>query len=115
MLYSYDEIEPVKLKSKLSVYLSGPMSGIENHNFPAFNAEAIRLRSCGYTVVNPAEINPLGTKTWEECLREDIKALASCDSVAMLPGWEHSTGAHLEMHIAHRLKMQIFLDSRELK
>lgn len=29
------------------LYLSGPMSGIEDNNFPAFHAEAARLRAPG--------------------------------------------------------------------
>lgn len=27
------------------IYISGPMSGMPEHNFPAFNAEAARLRA----------------------------------------------------------------------
>ncbi len=38
------------------LYLSGPMSGIKDNNFPVFHAEAARLRALGYTVVSPAEI-----------------------------------------------------------
>lgn len=91
----------------MRVYLSGPMSGILEHNFPAFNAEAARLRGMGLEVVNPAEINPGGEKSWEECLRADIKALCDCDAIALLPGWEQSNGAHLELHIAHRLGLEI--------
>lgn len=90
-----------------TIYLSGPMSGMPEFNFPAFHAEAARLRALGYKVVNPAEINVDGDKSWEECLRADIKALCDCDAVALLPGWENSKGAHLEVHIAHRLGLQI--------
>ncbi|MGE5607641.1 MAG: DUF4406 domain-containing protein, partial [Bacillota bacterium] len=37
------------------LYLSGPMSGLPEHNIPAFNAAAARLRRLGFCVVNPAE------------------------------------------------------------
>lgn len=94
------------------IYLSGPMSGIENHNFPAFNAEAARLRALGYSVINPAEVNPDTSMSWHECLRVDIKLLCDCDMLALLPGWEHSNGAHLELHIAHRLGMYITSSER---
>ncbi len=89
------------------VYLSGPMTGLPDLNFPAFNAAAFRLRTQGLDVVNPAEINPDAALTWEQCMRADIKALCECDVIALLPGWEGSKGAHLEVHIAHRLGIKV--------
>ena len=91
------------------IYLSGPMSGLPEHNFPAFNAEAARLRALGYDVVNPVDINPDPGKSWHECLRADLAALLTCDTLALLPGWQGSTGAHLEMHVAHRIAMPIVI------
>jgi hypothetical protein len=89
------------------VYLSGPMTGLPELNFPAFHAEADRLRGLGYDVVNPAEINPDASMPWSECMRADIKALCDCDVIALLPGWGASSGAHLELHIAHRIGLQV--------
>jgi hypothetical protein len=83
------------------------MTGISDLNFPAFNAEAERLRSLGFDVVNPAEVNPDAEASWHECMRKDIAALVTCDMLALLPGWERSRGAHLEMHIAHRVGIEI--------
>lgn len=90
------------------IYLSGPMTGIPDFNRPAFNTEAARLRALGYDVVNPAEINPTEAQlNWHECLRNDLSALLSCDTIAMLDGWMNSNGAHLEMHVAHRIGIKI--------
>jgi hypothetical protein len=83
------------------------MSGLPELNFPAFHAAAATLRAKGLEVVNPAEINPDSSMPWEQCMKADIKALCDCDALVMLPGWERSKGAHLEVHIAHRLGMQI--------
>lgn len=91
----------------MKVYISGPMTGIDNLNFPTFNRAAATLRALGVDAVNPAEINPDSAMSWEQCMRADIKALCDCDTVAMLPGWERSKGAHLEVHIAHRLGMRV--------
>jgi hypothetical protein len=88
------------------VYISGPMTGIKDHNFPAFFEAAADLRTMGFSVINPAEINHIG-KPYNDCLKEDIKALCDCDVIALLPGWEHSNGAHLELHIAHRIGIKI--------
>lgn len=91
------------------IYLSGPMTGILDFNFPAFRAEACRLRALGYDVVNPAEINPDPSADWHTCMRRDLAALLTCDALALLDGWQTSAGAHLEMHVAHRVGMEIVI------
>lgn len=96
------------------VYISGPMTGLPDLNFPAFHAAASQLRGLGLDPVNPADINPDSGMTWAACMRADIKALCDCDALALLPGWEASRGAHLELHLAHRLEMKVvFLDRPE--
>jgi hypothetical protein len=92
-----------------TIYVSGPMTGCKDLNFPAFHAAARLLRDMGHTVINPAEINPDTTMPWEQCMRADIKALCDCDAIYLLPGWERSKGAHLELHIAHRIGMEVML------
>lgn len=39
------------------IYISGPMTGLPDFNFPAFHDAAARLRERGHEVANPAEIN----------------------------------------------------------
>ena len=90
-------------------YLAGPMSNLPELNFPAFHAEAARLRAAGHHVVNPAEVNPDHTMPWAECLRRDIPELLTCDGIALLPGWEASRGAKLEHHIATALGMRVVM------
>jgi nucleoside 2-deoxyribosyltransferase len=90
------------------IYIAGPMSGYENHNFPAFAAKAAHLRLKGFEVISPAEINPDTKMAWADCMRADIKELVSCQAIALLPGWEKSNGATLERHIAERLEMKIY-------
>lgn len=89
------------------VYLSGPMTGLPALNFPAFHSAADALRARGWTVISPAEINPDGAITWHEAMRNDIRALCDCTHLALLPGWEDSQGAHLEVHLAHRLGIRV--------
>lgn len=83
------------------------MTGLPEFNFPAFHAAARKLRELGYEVANPAEINSETGGDWHYYLRADIKALCDCDTLALLPGWEGSKGAHLELHVAHRLGMEV--------
>ena len=91
------------------LYISGAMSGMPDLNFPLFNSEAARLRALGYDVVNPAELNPDPSTSWHQCMRTDLKALLDCDTIALLPQWQKSAGAHLEMHIAHRVGIDIVI------
>ena len=94
---------------KRRCYVAGPMTGKKDLNFPAFNAEAARLRQEGWEVLNPAEINPDHSKSWEACMRSDLAALVTCDAISLLPGWENSKGATLEHHVAQRLGLEVFL------
>lgn len=96
------------------LYLAGPMTGIADLNFPLFHAEAARLRSLGYDIINPAELNGGADELvacakmtpeelavhWLYCMRRDVVAVASCDGIALLPGWERSRGANVERTLA---------------
>lgn len=94
------------------IYLSGPMTGLPDLNFPAFAAMTTSLREGGHTVTNPAELNPDGG-SWNDCMRRDIAALMDCDTVATLPDWENSKGAKLEVLIAEKLGMRV-LNAKDL-
>jgi len=91
------------------IYLSGPMTGLPDLNYPAFHAEAARLRSLGYRVVNPAELNTDPNKSWHECMKVDIKALCDCDVIALLPAYESSRGARLESEVAENLGLTVVM------
>jgi hypothetical protein len=86
------------------------MSGLPDLNFPAFHAEADRLRMLGHEVINPAEINADPSKGWNDCMRADIRELVTCDAIRLLPGWKKSRGATLEHHIATTLGMAVHAD-----
>lgn len=88
------------------IYIAGPMTGFPDHNFPAFNAMADKLRSEGWVVVNPAEINAAYGPEYDikyRCtwMRNDIQALLTCSHIMLLEGFEYSTGARLEAQVAH--------------
>jgi len=96
------------------VYLSGPMTGYAEFNFPTFNAAAAALRAEGWSVVNPADHGLVDGAGWGDYLRHDIAKIAGCESIALLPGWSKSKGAQLEVHIANALEMPIrYLDGAE--
>ena len=105
----WTENEPVRLPHARTgrVYLAGPMTGISELNFPAFNQEAERLRAEGLQVLNPADHGIVDGADWADYLRHDIAGLASCERIHLLRGWTKSKGACLEMTIAKALGMTV--------
>lgn len=111
----------------MRIYLAGPMTGIPHFNYPAFNAAAASLRGDGHTVFSPAEhdfemhgkdiSNPEGSAEQAErdhgfSRRDALKADLSwiCDNaeaIALLPGWQRSTGAQTERALAVALGLKI--------
>lgn len=99
------------------VYIAGPMSHYAGHNFEAFNVAAYSLAIAGFEVMNPVDINPDASTPWSACLKQDLPRLLDCEAVAVLPGWELSRGACLEVHVAKAvgiptLPINVFLEGR---
>lgn len=106
--------------SKPKYYLAGPMSGIPKFNFPAFFAAATHLREFGWDIISPAEMDDeadkgialksvdgsiadhtaMSGKTWGDFLSRDVKIVADqVVGLVLLPGWEKSRGARLEVFV----------------
>lgn len=111
----------------MKIYLSGPMSGIPQFNLPAFEEATAELRRRGHEVISPIEedirsgldkndllksdgtMNSF-TQTWGECLARDVRTLADggIEELWVLPRWERSKGARLEVFLALLLGVRIF-------
>lgn len=94
------------------LYISGPMSGHPDFNYPAFEDAAQRLRAAGYDVVSPHELDgeagvdltkPFTHEDRIAALKRDLVAVLDCDGVATLPGWMGSTGAFAEVAAARSI------------
>ena len=92
----------------MRVYIAGPMTGLPNSNYPAFNAMAARLRALGHHVENPAENPEPPCKSWRGYMRMAIAQLVTCDAVALLPGWGASKGAKIEERLAVDLSLNVY-------
>lgn len=88
------------------LYVAGPMTGYDECNYPLFNQTAESLRAYGYEVENPAEAT-IKAAHYVDFLRADLQALLTCHGVALLDGWEHSTGARNEAMVAGVLRMPV--------
>lgn len=84
----------------MKVYLSGPMRGHRDLNFPAFHKYAKKLRRMGHTVISPAEMG-LPQDDVGLCLAVDLLILCTwAEAIAMMPEWATSGGALAELAAA---------------
>lgn len=109
------------------VYIAGPMRGYPEFNFAAFDAAKKRGAAKGFECISPADLDrasgfdATGLRGADEefprdqlleALRRDFDALAECDAIALLPGWENSRGAIMELMWADLLRLEV-LDARD--
>lgn len=95
---------PPALNRSLTYYLSGPMSGYENFNYPAFHTAKEFLELCGLSIESP-HTNPwpqnhqnMSAETlWQHMMRLCVMQMESCDGIILLRGWAHSRGARIEL------------------
>jgi hypothetical protein len=112
-----------------SAYLSGPMTGLAEQNYPEFFAFEERWSAAGWQVLNPARFNPsieihrknqrlnLGSEgSRAASIWHDLEAIRETDVIIALPGWEHSIGARAELYTARALRHPIIdgLTGREI-
>lgn len=94
------------------LYLSGPVTGIEDDNLSAFEIAQKELEAAGYLTDKPHDlvdredshetamllcVNELTERTQKPGTRRPVPCY---DGVALLPGWEQSEGARLEKAVA---------------
>lgn len=97
----------------MKLYVSGPMTGIEDFNYPAFHAASAALRDQGYEVTSPAEQDETsglipGTSRWEDFVKWDLHVMLTCDAIALMEGWRRSRGARLEHFVAMEIGMTAY-------
>src|SRR4051812_12399525 len=104
---------------KRRIYIAGPMRGLPELNFPAF-FEAEARWSVDWDVVNPAQMDkdhgfvPTKQQTVfenlsiEEAMSRDLPAVASCDAIALMEGWERSQGANIELKHAIEQQKEVY-------
>lgn len=119
------------------IYLSGPMTGYANFNYPKFVRIAKALRAKGHIVLNPAtQIKPMTdegkyitikelhrrmetgevsqAESWKWFLRGDIIAVVKkCNAIYLLKNHRNSRGARFERSVAKRLKFKEYEEGKE--
>ncbi|KKL52760.1 hypothetical protein LCGC14_2282260 [marine sediment metagenome] len=103
-----------------TLYLTGPMRGIRYYNFPAFIEACEQLELKGYAVLCPASTDiaegfnaskpedELTTEDMERFIVRDVQMVIESDGVAVLPGFEKSKGAMVEVSLARFLDKPVY-------
>lgn len=90
------------------VYISGPMTGFADFNYPSFDAKETELLELGFIPINPANNFDRSTgRKRAEYLKVDLKNLLTCDYIYFLPGFETSSGAILEALVAKECGIEV--------
>ncbi len=95
----------------MKIYLSGPMTGLPEFNYPAFAKAAYELRHDGHFVYNPQEYaydGPLDKFPLREAFAEYCDFICEeADALYILPNWEESKGVKAEKSLAECLGLEI--------
>ena len=100
-----------------SLYIAGPMAGIEDFNYPAFFAVEEALNGIGIETVNPAAMDKAEGWTGQSVsaiqraalLKRDFHEMTTVEGIVLLEGWEDSIGANAELMVAQISGMTTWL------
>lgn len=93
----------------MRIYLSGPMRGLPDNNFPEFHRVANILRDTGHDVLNPADsFDGKPGVDRHDCLRHDIQLILISDAVVVIAGWGNSPGACFEVAEAWQIGVPVY-------
>jgi len=95
------------------IYVAGPYRGNVDKNVQAARDCAIALWGAGHAVIcphaNTYRMDEGTGITSDDLIKGDLNMLARCDAIMMLPGWEDSEGATIELKHADALGIPIYV------
>ena len=109
------ELKTVETEPRV-IYISGPMTGIPENNYPLFHATARKLRADGHRVYNPAEFWSGPPEDFP--IRQAFAAYCNficleATEIYLLPGFENSRGAMAELALAGNCGLKVVLHDND--
>lgn len=101
----------------MKIYLAGPMRGYKDWNFVAFDEAEQKWRAAGHQPFSPAQLfrsMDYSHDSGEDrdhvlhAIQVDLACLYAAEAIALLPGWEHSRGATVELALALYLNLPVY-------
>lgn len=92
------------------LYIAGPMTGYHDFNYPLFFAVEGNLRRNGYMHVNNPARHFDGEQglPWTTYIKDAMQALLISGGIVVLPDWNRSNGATLEVAVAVSIGLPLF-------
>lgn len=94
---------------KKKIYLSGPISGfVLEERIWTFTHVAEMVEKWGHHAVNPFDNGLPHDAGYGDHMKADMKMLLECDGILMLPDWQQSAGAQLELRVAMACGLELW-------
>ena len=96
------------------IYTAGPFSAPtewgQRCNIRIAECWALAIWKAGHVALCPHanSANFSGELDADAFIKGDLEMLSRCDGVLMLPGWEKSRGAQIEMKVAEVMEIPVF-------
>ena len=97
-----------KLGGVMKIYIAGKITGDPDYK-EKFAKVASSLRGHGFSVMNPACLSEDKEFCWDDYMAITAAMQARCEATVLLPDWQDSKGARIELQTAERLGQKIYL------
>jgi dTMP kinase len=104
------------MRGRMLLFVSGPYSGDVDKNIEIAEKVAIDVWEAGHTAfcphLNTAHFEEKSNVPYERYLAGCLETLVRCDAIVMVPGWEDSPGAKVELDFAssHGIPVYVYPD-----
>ena len=92
----------------MKIYIAGKITGDPNYR-EKFEKVASSLRGHGFSVMNPACLSEDKEFCWDDYMAITAAMQERCEATVLLPDWQDSKGARIELQTAERLGQKIYL------
>ena len=108
--------------NRKTIYIAGPIRGMEDSNSAAFDAAHKLLEKQGWHVVDPFDITdvfgvPADVQSNPRLLRAvmdaELAMIPRLDAIYLLRGWERSEGAKKELEVALEYGLIVMVEGNE--
>ena len=100
---------------KRTIYIAGPMAGLPDNNYAAFDVAEEKLTDEGWFVVNPCNFDSvfgidMQGRLLEAAMEAELAAIRHLDAIYLLEGWEKSKGARRELAVALENNLMVIVE-----